>query len=702
METKNIFDQVLSNAVLEFEKIDSYTNITSETIIREPEIEERDKLWNITRVFVDFIYKQDLNLTNKQLRDKVCHYSIVALHWNDLQIDNKEFSYSNGRFRRDTVALALCLFSRLDNSYKDYYKILDGWVLPHTNFSLPLWTLRSIIDSNRDNFFNSLSLEDAQKASKYLSNSFFKNRFVDYNYLIDNDQDHPLLEHWWKIRLLFKFPNVDTWIFLRRYIWNSIDVPGGLGLHSKDRDINKDFLKIKSESIEFPKEWKFKEKLMFLFIFFCFKMDNELDDAEKKFIKKYWQEWNEGYKEEDYNKIFDCVNSEFNKNSSIEKLHQCIHDIKTHFINLYKKDDKLTNEEFYNKLNTQLSLILKDLMWISYSDGFCDDKEFKFIEALRGIWGVQERIFPEEGYTEYYNTKFDPNRRESFPEMNMDSDLDLSENNSQIKDYPIDFYYQTKLDHWNCLIKNDQLIKHYQPTGKSNKSSNKLKIIPFPNIINSNEIEKDLFRDFSNNEIDLIVKKINSTKSCIYLTWINETLKSGLDNRGFKSPFWFMPFVCYGFDVGSFLIFEQNGIFTNYRDNDELTCVLHVDLWDSVTLEKGWNGLLDIWVKEGYRDQSDLQLDIENITSLKIEGTNPQTGEKIVVNFVDTHGPGKKSTLHIIKAIWDSVWKETVATNKDSSVYVLPRNNEYFNSWDELLIWAKLKDDNTKGNNETP
>ena len=202
METKNIFDQVLSNAVLEFEKIDSFTNITSETIIREPAIEERDKLWNITRVFVDFIYKQDLNLTNKQLRDKVCHYSIVALHWNDLQIDNKEFSYSNGRFRRDTVALALCLFSRLDNSYQDYYKILDGWVLPHTNFSLPLWTLRSIIDSNRDNFFNSLSLEDAQKASKYLCDSYFKNRFVDYDYLIDNDQDHPLLEHWWKIRLL--------------------------------------------------------------------------------------------------------------------------------------------------------------------------------------------------------------------------------------------------------------------------------------------------------------------------------------------------------------------------------------------------------------------------------------------------------------------------------------------------------------------
>ena len=55
MGTTNIYDQILNNAVLEFEKIDSFTNITSETIIREPAIEERDKLWNITRVFVDFI-----------------------------------------------------------------------------------------------------------------------------------------------------------------------------------------------------------------------------------------------------------------------------------------------------------------------------------------------------------------------------------------------------------------------------------------------------------------------------------------------------------------------------------------------------------------------------------------------------------------------------------------------------------------------
>ena len=40
-------------------KIDSLTNITSERITREPSTEERETLWNLTRVFVDFIYKQE-------------------------------------------------------------------------------------------------------------------------------------------------------------------------------------------------------------------------------------------------------------------------------------------------------------------------------------------------------------------------------------------------------------------------------------------------------------------------------------------------------------------------------------------------------------------------------------------------------------------------------------------------------------------
>ena len=680
-------DNAINKAVLEFELIDSRTKITTETISREPSSEEREKLWEVTRVFVDFIYKQDLNLTNKELRDIACHYSIVALHWNDLLMSDQEFSYSNGRFRRDTVALALCLFSRLDNSYIHYQNILDGWILPHANWSITLWTLRSIIDSNRDNFFNKLSNEEAQKASKYVTDSYHKNRFVDYNYLIDNDNEHPLLEHWWKIRLLFKYPNKDTWIFLRKYIWNSIDVPGGLGLISRDRNVNKDFLKTKSELIEFPINWRFNEKLLFLFVFFCFKIDDELDEGEKEKMRKYWGEWVNDSDDELYNETFEKVTSELEKNSSIEKLYQCVHDIKAFFINKYNKDNTTSDIEKKDKINTQLVFILKDLKLLSYADGFCHDSEFQFIEALKGIWGVQEKLF-DGAFPE------NSGMRKKFPKFQKKSDSSKLKEVSQIDKYPDNLYFQTKLNHWNCLVKENKIIQ--------GEGSNPLKVIPFPNLSNSANVEKDLFRRFSEDEINLIVNKITSSKSCIYLTWINESLEAGIDNRGFKAPFWFMPFVCYGFDIGSFLFFEQNGIFTNYKNSDELTCVLHVDLWESISVEKGWNGLLDNWIEEGYYNEEDLELDNENITSLKIKGTHPNSGNEIVVNFVDTHGPGNKSTLHIIKAIWDNVWKDTVAENKDTSMFILPRNSEYFNSWDELLVWAKSEDDSTKGINENP
>jgi hypothetical protein len=233
-----------------------------------------------------------------------------------------------------------------------------------------------------------LSNEEAQKASKYLIDSYNKNRFVDYNYLIDNDNEHPLLEHWWKIRLLFKYPNKDTWSFLRKYIWNSIDIPGGLGLISRDRDVNKDFLKTKSELIEFPVNWKFNEKLLFLFVFFCFKIDDELDEGEKEKMRKYWGEWVNDSDDELYNKTFEKVTSELEKNSSIEKLYQCVHDIKGYFIDKYNKDNTTSDIEKKDKINTQLVFILKDLKLLSYADGFCHDSEFQFIEALKGIWGV--------------------------------------------------------------------------------------------------------------------------------------------------------------------------------------------------------------------------------------------------------------------------------------------------------------------------
>lgn len=684
-------------AINKFIKIDEETQITENNIKREPTSEEREELWEISREFINFIYKQDLNLTDKDLRDKACHYAIVALHWNDLMMWDDDFSYSNGRFRRDTIALAICLFSRIDNSYSDYFKLLDGWILPHANWSVTLWSLRSISESNHDNFFSEFEKEDVDKCIKYMSESFRKNNYVDYNYLLKADKDHPLISYWWRVSNLLKFPNKETWEFLRRYIWNSIDLPGGLGLLAKDRDVNKDFLKHKIEHIIFPDDWTRKNKIMYLFLFFCIKTDGELADGERKVIKEKWEEWNPDNSENEYEQIFENAFEEFKRNSSIEKLYQCAHEIKEGFINQNKTDD---GDIEFDKVNEQLSFILKDLMWLSYGDGYCDDEEFQFIEALRGIWRVEEKIYPDEGYRMTYNSGFDPNRRESFPEFkNLTITRPEDDNPSELEEEKMveNYYFQTEIQHWGPIVnkENESL------TATPFVGNLPLIILPFPKYTENTDFKKnDLFRTFTENEIDSIVKKLKETKSCIYLTWINERLTTKLDMRGFKSPFWFMPFVCYGFDKSSFLIFEQNGIFTNYKENNEVTCILHVDFWENVSVEPGWNGLLDDWIDQGYYNKEELEDDVKNITSMRISGTNPKNNQKININIVDTHGPGRKSTLHIIKAIWEYCWQETVKENRKSSVYILPRNNEYFHSWDELLNWAKFDSSKSKGKEE--
>lgn len=687
-------------AIDKFIKIDEKTNITENNIIREPNSEEREELWGITQEFINFIYKQDLNLTNKDLRDKACHYAIVSLHWNDLMISDPNFSYSNGRFRRDTIALAICLFSRLDNSYCDYFKLLNGWILPHVNWSVTLWSLRSISESNHDNFFRLFEKEDADKCIKYMTDSFIEKGYVDYSKLLKADKEHPLISYWWKIRTLLKFPKKETWEFLRRYIWNSIDLPGGLGLLARDRNVNKDFLKHKIEHIIFPDDWTRKNKIMYLFIFFCIKTDGDLADGEKKVIKEKWEEWNPDHSENEYEQIFDNAFEEFIKNSSIEKLYQCVHEIKEDFINQNKTDD---GDIEFDNVNKQLSFILKDLMWLSYGDGYCNDEEFQFVEALRGIWGVEEKIYPDEGYKMTYNSGFDPKRRESFPEFkNLTSNKSEDDNSAEFEEQKMveNYYYQTEIKHWGPIVNiKNQIL--YSQSHNGCQGNSPLIILPFPKYTEKTDFKKsDLFRTFTENEIDSIVKKLKETRSCIYLTWINERLSTKLDIRGFKSPFWFMPFVCYGFDKGSFLIFEQNGIFTNYRESNEVTCILHVDLWENVSVEEGWNGFLDAWIDEGYYKEEDIEKDFKNITSMRISGTNPKNNQKININIVDTHGPGKKSTLHIIKAIWEYCWKETVEKNKNSSIYVLPMNNEYFHSWNELLQWAQSDLGKSKGKKE--
>ena len=191
----------LSKSLNRFEEIAAQTGILTNNSEVEPNSGERDELWDITSVFTKRIYEQDIDKNFDQNEvNKLSHYAIVALHWNDLLLNDERFSYDNGRFRRDTIALAVCLFTRISRDYKEYEFLKSGWIMPHLNFSLLMWTMRSIIDSNNDNIFHQFEKSEAQKAMDLFMDLLAKDRsIIGYVNMSDVPDVHPLRDIWWEI-----------------------------------------------------------------------------------------------------------------------------------------------------------------------------------------------------------------------------------------------------------------------------------------------------------------------------------------------------------------------------------------------------------------------------------------------------------------------------------------------------------------------
>ena len=119
----------LNKSIQRAEEIFDATGILSRSIEREPNSSEREELWDISRIFIKRIYELDLidEKMSKEERDecnKLAHYCVVMLHWNDIyDPPHIEQKAPSGRFRRDTLALALCLFTRISRDYKEYLKL---------------------------------------------------------------------------------------------------------------------------------------------------------------------------------------------------------------------------------------------------------------------------------------------------------------------------------------------------------------------------------------------------------------------------------------------------------------------------------------------------------------------------------------------------------------------------------------------------
>jgi hypothetical protein len=204
--------------------------------------------------------------------------------------------------------------------------------------------------------------------------------------------------------------------------------------------------------------------------------------------------------------------------------------------------------------------------------------------------------------------------------------------------------------------------------------------IPFPNVIQSKADLDLLIRKFTSDEVDLIVNKINKTKTYILLPFIKEILSRCMDLSSFKPPFWFIPVVAYGNNVSSILYFNQDGIYST-KNSASLSMVAKVDVWKSISVEPGYNDL--------FEDDSDDDM----LSSLKIDWYNPNTGNSGATNIVEFHGVEYGASLKIILAIWNSAWKDVVDRSRGTSQFFLgpPPFVESFDSWEDLLKWAKKK-----------
>ena len=169
----------LKKAKKRFIEIANKTGIHGENLKQEPSMQEREELWDISRVFLNRIYTFDEidNLFGEELNEynDLCYWSIAALHWND---SLEEYTFDNGRHRRDTILLALCLYVRLDENYKLYEKIKENFVLPHAFGSILLWVFNDMtLVKTQDIYFNNYDIEFIKEADKQREAFFLKHGY---------------------------------------------------------------------------------------------------------------------------------------------------------------------------------------------------------------------------------------------------------------------------------------------------------------------------------------------------------------------------------------------------------------------------------------------------------------------------------------------------------------------------------------------
>lgn len=540
-----------------FLQIAERTGILTNDIVSEPTIQERDELWDITRIFLDRIYSID-NETypNEYEVNLLCFYSIVALHWCDIYVTDKRFSFENGRFRRDTIALVLCLSTRVSYTFENYDLMHNGFVMPHMYFSALLWTIRTIIAKKEDVYFDKYTVADAEKALQLFMSIDKKNQQQGSSGFIEMKQvpdGHPLLNIWLDLIKLF-INERPPFSFILKYISNDTNhstlgiLKGLFGgnksnagefvtLIPKDLESNNSFLHKRIESISFEDSWPFMNDLMFTAHHMILLQNKTMPKDALNVILTKSSEWVSDLDLKDVQKKYKEVVKEYEKNHS---------DIRVKFVlgKMYKYMT-LQNKEDIEQRDTQLKLVLGDLIEIAKSDTSNTDNHFGFIAAINDYWGG---VLTSDNNS---NTKGAEDVEEEYPEQGLPV-IDCTANEAKV----------------------------INPFLRVSTNYNEIDNIEarLPKWIKSLLASAVLTPD----QIDILSEQIKKNKAIPVLKYAPKECFNYV-----KSVWWFIPLVIWKEDVLSSIVVDKNGLYSiASSDTTELSLISPFDRVTEYTLDK--------------------------------------------------------------------------------------------------------------------
>jgi hypothetical protein len=388
---------------IRFLEIAVKTGISTNNIKVEPNNNERDELWEITRAFAARIYELDNEKSPDQNEiNFLSYYTIVALHWCDIfDQKDKRYSYLNGRFRRDTVALALCFYTRIDRTFKYYDFVKDSMIMPHMQFSVLMWSINSIINNNQDTLFGLFNPKQAEQANELFKKLTIKNGAAIPINPNEVPENHPLRSIWWEVYRQFNNVRI-PYQFIKSYISQlppqrsfiqnllssnkAIVKPGmNVTLLDEDRIKNVAYLEKQIEHKQFPADWIFVNDLAFVSIYFATTTDGQLSEVEKSTIYKLMGEWiteeDESKTNKQVNDAFIKAKAEFDKDKSHERFEFALENIRRNFFVNYEYDEE--------KTHNQLVLVFNDLAAIANSDDDETSSEVELLKSILAEWKIE-------------------------------------------------------------------------------------------------------------------------------------------------------------------------------------------------------------------------------------------------------------------------------------------------------------------------